>query len=481
MYLINRHLLSSVKGPFFFGLSVITFLLMIDTLFSFVDLFVTKGVPFWVATQVLLLSLPHTFALSIPMSVLVAVLMGVGQLAADNEITALKASGVSLYALLRPLLLGAALVALALTAYNHFFFPRMNHTLAGLIQDINRTKPMLQIQPQQFTDLNDRMTIFVGSKDDITGRIEDVTIIEKEGPGDLSPRMTFAAWGRIITDHENDLMTLELHDGETHEKQDKNEPDKYQVIRFSQHNRTITDAEQDLQRTERKAKTDREMDLNELLAAAGEERKMQDGVNDRVRDITGSFLRWEWNLLSDAGRKMVLASEDGNPKTNRKPRIREERFEETRTKVRRVAEQAQFQTRVLDTYVVKENKYLVEFHKKFSIPFACVVFAVLGVPMAVTTSRSGKGISASLAIAVFLVYYLFLVGGEKMADRGRLDPFLAMWSANFVLLAVGVPIFVKTVKESSVVSITLKPKSPKAVSPRAGSPGTGQDGECIPR
>ena len=135
-----------------------------------------------------------------------------------------------------------------------------------------------------------------------------------------------------------------------------------------------------------------------------------------------------------------------------------ERFRETRTKVQRTAEQCSFQERVLDSYVVKANRYLVEFHKKFAIPFACMVFTLLGVPMAVSSSRSGRGVSVSLAIGVFLVYYLFLVGGEKMADRGRLDPFLAMWSANFFLLAVGIPVFMRTVKESSILSVTHKPR-----------------------
>jgi lipopolysaccharide export system permease protein len=272
MYLINKHLLLSARGPFFFGLSVITFLLMIETLFGYVDLFVSKGVSFVVATQVLVLSLGHTFALSIPMSVLVAVLMGIGQLAADNEITAMKASGISLWAILRPLLLAAGGFALAMTAYNHFVFPGMNHTLANLIRDINHSRPMLEIQEQQFNDLSDRMTMFVKHKDDQTGRIEDVTIFEKSEPGDLSPRLTIAAWGRVVPDHRTNSLLLELHDGEIHERQEAGDPQKYQVIRFAQHNRYIANAEADLQKTDRKAKTDREMDLTELWNASAEEK-----------------------------------------------------------------------------------------------------------------------------------------------------------------------------------------------------------------
>ncbi len=196
MYLINRHLLSTATGPFFFGWFVITFLLMIEILFRYVDLFVSKGVPFWMATKVLALSLGHTFALSVPMAVLIAILMGVGQLATDHEITAMKASGIGLWAVLRPLILGAFVISVGLTAYNHYVFPKSNHMLASLLFDINRKKPMLEIREQQWTEMSDHTTIHVVGKDDLTGRIEDVTIFEKEEPGrPLPPGLTMADLG----------------------------------------------------------------------------------------------------------------------------------------------------------------------------------------------------------------------------------------------------------------------------------------------
>jgi lipopolysaccharide export system permease protein len=92
----------------------------------------------------------------------------------------------------------------------------------------------------------------------------------------------------------------------------------------------------------------------------------------------------------------------------------------------------------------------VEYQKKFAIPVACLVFVLLGVPMAVAGSRSGRGISVSLALAVYLIYWAFLMGGEKLADRGRLDPVVAMWSANVVLTLIGIPLFARTVREGSL-------------------------------
>ena len=448
MHLINRHLLTATAGPFLFGWFVITFLLMIDVLFRYVDLFVTKGVPFVLATRVLFLSLGHTFALSVPMAVLVGVLMGVGQLAADHEITAMKASGLSLWALARPLFIAAALIAVSQTAYNHYVYPRSNHTLVNLLQDISRQKPMLEIREQQFTDLNERLTIFVRTKDDLTGIISGVSIIEKAQPGDPSPRLTVAERGRIVPDHANNRLRIELEDGEIHEVPDPEDPDTYQLTRFRQHKMVLEDMEQDFQVSERTARGDREMDLNELRAAAATERGHQGDVKLRVRELAGTVLDGQWRVLDPTGRDGIAdaAGEADRPRVQ----VLDGFFRSTRQLVERAGEQDRYQARLLESYRVKENKYRVEYQKKFAIPVACVVFVLLGVPMAVAGSRSGRGISVSLALAVYLVYYAFLMGGEKLADRGRLDPVVAMWSANVVLTMIGIPLFAHTVREGSL-------------------------------
>jgi len=447
MYLIYRHLLKSAVGPFFFGWFVITFLLMIDVLFRYVDLFVSKGVPFFLATKVLLLSLGYTFALSIPMAVLIAILMSVGQMAADHEITALKSCGISLWAVMRPLVLGAALIGAGLAAYNHYIFPQSNHTLANLLFDINHKKPMLEIREHQFTEMTDRLTIYVAKKNDITGEIQDVQILEKEKPGDLSPRVTIATHGRIVPDHASDSILIELFDGEIHEVPDKDDPEKYQVIRFSQHNLHMTNMEVDFKDSGRQSRGDREMDLNDLKAAAAREHANQMRVGKRVVEGAGTFMSWHFKTLDPRDRQLIIGSTFAPPPGPQLEAYLERKHKATRTRIQRMIETIGHQTRLLDSYVAHENRYLVEFHKKFAIPFACIVFALLGVPMAVTASRSGKGVSVSLALAVYLVYYLFLMGGEKIADRGKLDPFIAMWAANFLLLGLGIPMFLHAVSE----------------------------------
>jgi lipopolysaccharide export system permease protein len=399
------------------------------------------------------------------MAVLIAVLMGVGQLAADHEITALKASGVGLLAILRPLLVGAGLIGLALTAYNHFVFPESNHRLANLLYDIGRKRPMMEIRPQMFTDLSDRLTIHVRKKDDKSGRIYGVTIFEKDDPSDLSPRLTTAEWGQVVPRHESDALLIELHNGETHDLPDQKDPGKYQVIRFARHDILVRNVEQDFQDSHRTSRSDREMNLTALLAAARREHKQQLEVLVKTQQLQQDLLSYQWRLL-DRLERQALIDQPGRQGGPQDEAFRRAKFQATRQKIELVANQAQYQDKIRHNYLAKENRYLVEFHKKFAIPVACLVFVLLGIPMAVTTARSGRGVSVSVALLVYLVYYLFLVGGEKLADRGHLDPVLAMWLANILLTAVGIPIFIRTVRESTLFHFTLRPRTIKTASPR---------------
>jgi len=447
MRLLDKHLLRAAVGPFFFGLFTITFLLMIDVLYRYVDMFVSKGVPFGVATKVLILSLGFTLALSVPMSVLIAVLMAVGQLAGDNEVTAMKASGVSLWSVLRPMLLGGLIIGGGLAAFNHYVYPESNHTLVNLLYDIRRSRPMLEIREQMFNDLENGTTIYVATKDDLTGRITDVSIIEKDVENNQGPRVTTAEWGRIVPDEANQAMLLELHDGEIHAMPDPKEPEKYQVTRFRRHDLRMENLGREMESTDRKTRGDREMNLTDLREAADRQRTRVGETRQHVVNLNADMVRWQYRLLDPEQRWAGVKREPANPAARRTRAVA------TRRKVEHAASQTRAQITVQRSHLRRANKYLVEYHKKLAIPVACLVFTLIGVPMAVTTSRSGKSVSISMALGVFLLYYLCLVGGEKMSDRGLMNPALGMWSANILLTAIGIPFFLRSVRETSYLTV----------------------------
>lgn len=91
----------------------------------------------------------------------------------------------------------------------------------------------------------------------------------------------------------------------------------------------------------------------------------------------------------------------------------------------------------IETLEKRENQFRVEYHKKFSIAFACIVFVFLGAPLGMLAKKGGVR-AGFLSVVFFLFYYLCLVGGEQLADRRLLQPWLSMWIANIVLGMLGI-------------------------------------------
>ena len=121
----------------------------------------------------------------------------------------------------------------------------------------------------------------------------------------------------------------------------------------------------------------------------------------------------------------------------------------------------------LEYNVNQIDQYWVEIHKKYSLPFACIVFVLIGAPLGTMMRRGGFGMAAGMSLIFFLVYWAFLIGGEKFADRGLLSPFLGIWSANILLGILGIFLMIKSAREKVTLSFDfitkLIPQSWKTV------------------
>lgn len=436
MKLIDRHLLATFVPPFVFGLSVTTFLLMINVLQVYINLFLEKGISVVIASEVLLLSLGHTLALTVPMASLIGVLMAMGHLAGDQEVTALKACGISLYRISLPLVLTGVLLSASMVAYNQWVLPDGNHRLRQLLFDIHQLRPTLEIRPNTFAEINDRYTIFVRHKDDLTGALEDVILYQSEGRGDLAPDVIVARTGRLRTLGPSRIR-LDLQHGEVHRVPDPDDPSAYNRTRFERQTFMVRldDDQRIVRRTNRRG--EREMNLQMLSAAIAEQESLAtakvETAHDHLGDvITTAYLERDPDTAPELGATRT-ALDEYNQWVN-----------VTSSRQRSLSLNAQ----TTRDHRTRAARYAVEWHKKFSIAFACTVFAILGVPLAVVSARGGRGVSVGMSLLAFIVYYVFLSSGEKLADRGHLDPWIAMWSPNIILGVAGVILLVRAVHDN---------------------------------
>ena len=427
MKTLDRYILKAHLGPFAFGFFVTTGVLFTEVLKNFLDDFLAKGVAPWTIGEVLLLSLGHTLALSIPMAVLVATLLAFGQMAQDHELTALKAAGVSLHRVMAPVFVAGLVLCGGMLVFNNYVLPESNHRLAGLIHDIGRKRPTVNIEPGIFVNNFDGYKFIIGDKREDTDEILDVRVYaEVEG---RSPDILVAPRGRLYFDEDGRTLNIVLRDGHAYSVPNNNDRDdlSYRKTAFKEHHIIIADAEDTFKRTDRTYRSDREMNIEMMKESIAAKHERIADVRQSVDVQAQRRLNNRLGFLNAAQRAKLREA---------RPRTREGRL--TGGAESNIRNLARNNRSSIESYERQIRSLQVEIHKKYSIPAACIVFVLLGAPLAILSGRSGMTMTIGFSLACFAVYYLFLTGGEKLADRRLLSPFWAMWAANIVFGFLGV-------------------------------------------
>lgn len=456
MYILSKHILRQHIGPFLFGFFIITLLFMLNLVFKELGRILSKGLEFWVIVEFFALNLAWIVALAVPMAVLMACLMAFGQFSADNEITAIKASGISLYRIILPVLIVAAGLSIFLIWFNNDVLPDSNHRLRLLARDITIKKPTVNLEPgylyHEIPNLSIRVDHLVEEQN--LSKVKDVLIYDKTDPE--VNKTVVARRGEIFVNESTGLLQITLYDGEIHEvKIDRLE--NYTRVQFKKYTITIPIPNMVLQRSESGYRGDREQSIKMMR------QEIDNNLNliDKRRQNLSIFIE------SQIHRYFQMKQNKFNEQTETKitaklsPILTEERKKSSRVKLN-LAKQIRIHRNVLQrikgerdinrSYELTNNRLLVEIYKKYSIPFACIIFVLIGVPLGIMARRGNMAVGGGIGLVFFIIYWVFLIGGEELADRDMLSPFLSMWLANFIVGAFGIYLLIHTAKEVSFIN-----------------------------
>lgn len=579
MKIIQRYVLREHVGPFTFALSALTSLLLLNYVAKQFGNLVGKGLSAEVIGKFLLLSVPFTVAMTLPMSVLVATLYAFSRLAAENEISALKASGVSVSRLLVPVLMAAAVISVGMVAFNDRVLPAANHELRTLQGDIARVKPTFGLREQTINEVSPGQFYLRSARLEGDNLMRDVEI------WDLSDanrrRSIYADSGTLAFAPNGRDLLLNLYDGYMLIVA-KTEPGRLQRLEFGTDYVRVKGVANQLEVTrEDSYKSDREMSVCELQnevsryereyeesrkelesallavtreALSGNPAPPMEVTPQRVwttlpgapapRSNKASLGRAYCDLMqrlrmvrptmpglvavahaadigprqgapaparpdtarprADTGRRVVIdstragvvdtsrprldtlagtsatdapapgapapgAPAPGAPATppgaqgggisidsalggsslpaNPPPAVAQQTYRISPAALLTGAMET-VRSR-MDQANRQANQNAVELHKKFAISVACFIFVLVGAPIALRFPRGGVGLVIGVSLAVFGVYYVGLIAGESLADRDILSPFWAMWSANFLLLGIGLLLLLRMGRESA--------------------------------
>lgn len=383
--LLDRYIFRELAAPFAIGLGLTTLFLVIDRLYQLTELVITKGVPFHLVLQLLVVMLPSFLAHTLPIALLLAVLLAGGRLAADLEIVALKAAGVSLLRLARPVLLAAGLVAAATAALTLALAPAATRQFQYQLFRILQSRAVSGLTERVFTTSFADLVIYVEEISPSQVALRGLVISDEHDP--RLTRIITAREGRLFTDEARQRVTLRLLDGALHEAD---------------------------------------------VAPA-----TPPGPGGTVPRPGGAASARRYRYTTFELYDMALRLES--------PLESAGRFE----KPEKDAGLGELRRRIADLRSDPQARrpWEVELHKRFAFPVAALVFALVGFPLAVRAHRSGRSAALVATLAIVVAYYLLLTSLEDMALKGQLPTALAIWAPNVLFTLVGAVLLGVTARE----------------------------------
>lgn len=355
MRILTRYILREVSSHAAIGVAIFTFVLFTRDLGRILELVVRASAPLPSVAEIFFYTVPLALTYTIPMSVLVGILIGLSRLAADSEITAMRASGMGVWSFGRILAIFVAAAWLAALANSLYLAPWSLASLGRLEDQLKGSQVSFEVQPRVFYEGFPKLVLYVQDVHSAQGGAiwNGVFLADITDPS--NPRITLAREGILVPEGQ-DRLQLHLTDGSSHDT-DPTQPDRYQISTFRE-----TDIPIELASSENKA----------------DEQIPYKAIGTRI--------------LPEKARGVDSAT---------------------------------------------ARLYMIEYHNRFALPTACLVLAMVGIPLGLSSKKSGKSGGFVLTIALVFVYYFVSLIGVSLAKQGRISPFWGAWLANIVFFAAG--------------------------------------------
>jgi len=363
---ISFYLTKEIMGPFFVGLLIFTFIFLMNSILRLTELVVNKGVKLIDILKLILYAMPSFLVFTVPMALLMAVLAALGRLSGDNEITAMKVSGIGIYQLVAPIMIFSLVCSLLTSFVAVYALPWGNSSTRELIFNIARNKVNIGIKERTFNSDFKGLVLYVNEIAVRGEKLKGILVSEKGETGE--PNTIVAREGYLISDPKSLIITLRLIDEKIHRA--SKYLNTYQEIGFSTY--------------------DINLDLGTIIKEQG------------------SFTK-EYSEMSIG----------------------------------------ELQRKIEELRKGKKSLYhpLQVLYEKFSVPFACLVFGLIAIPLGIQSRPSSKFWGFILSLVVILIYYVFLTFGQILAKNGEIPLPIALWAPNFFIGILGVYMLYKTAND----------------------------------
>lgn len=466
---IDLFMLRSFIGPLVLTFFIVLIIFVLQFLWMYVDELAGKGLEIKVLAE-LLFQFSLTFVpISLPLAILLASLMTFGNLGEFMELTALKSSGIPLQRIMLPLFFLIGFLSVASFLFADYILPLANRRARTLLYDIRRKRPELNIQAGTFYNGIDGFSIKITDKDSETNRLDRVYIYDhRNGSGNNA--VIYADSGYMVITPDESGMILKLYNGYSYnELEEKNVPaDKkkypFRRDRFSEQTMVVeltgfalNRSGIDLFRSNYAMLNTRELGF--FIDSLGERFATRSGSYYTDFSKTKLFTNFSYSGLprqpAEPDTGTVVTGEKFNSRAifDTLPRM------EKMTSVNRALNSARDgiafvseKSESLTNEAKNLKKYEAELYKKFTLPFACLVFFFIGAPLGAIIRKGGLGTPAVISVLFFVVYYVISLSGEKFAKELLISVPLGMFASTIILLPIGIFLTYKATTDAAIMN-----------------------------
>lgn len=461
---IHRFIIRSFIGPFIVTFSIAMFFLIMQFLWKYVDDLMGKGLEISIILEMLFYVSASLIPLALPLAVLFSSIMTFGNLAENNELTALKSAGQSLIKVMRPMLIFVIVLSISAFYFTNYILPIANLKWHAIYWDILDTKPQFMLKEGIFYKEIDGYHIKVDRKNDEDGTLSGILIYDFTANADR--RIIRAREGQMLKSDNDDYLFLQLKKGVIYEKVTAQKFEKVRVdfqksffdeavIKFNMAGFELEKSNEDLYKQDYEMMNFIQLDialdslirLNDTL-----DYKFSKNLRNNMVILNNDFITLPHQL--DTGTAQPTTSFAKVDTLIHIDSLHASEYNmslaDASNEIRGVKDMLYHQTLLLEQREFSLNEYRSAWHKKFTLSFAILVLFFIGAPLGAIIKKGGLGAPLVFATIFFIIYYILTIAGENMVDSDVIAPWKGLWLSTFILTPLGIFLTYKAANDSAL-------------------------------
>jgi lipopolysaccharide export system permease protein len=438
------------------------FVLLMQFLWKYVDDLIGKGLEWYIIAELLLYAGASLVPLALPLAILLSSIMAFGNMGESYELVAMKSAGLSLQKIMAPLIVQTAVVCLLAFFFSNYVLPVANLKCGTLLYDVTHQKPAIEIKEGIFYNGIDNYSIRIGKKENNNGLLKNLMIYDHTLRAG-SNKVIIAESGTMAMTPDNQYMVLHLFNGYSYDEQGAYNRDKQnlplarvkfeeKLVRMDLSGFKLTRTDEDLFKDNYQM-----MNMAQLKSSINQiETEGNRKLNEFKSHLTESFYRFRPVVDTAFNEEVSTENEPIKPitfafiKHDEKLQALDAALNLSRS-AKAYAESFVSDTENRFRYI---TRHLVEWHRKLTLSFACMILFFIGAPLGAIIRKGGLGMPVVVSFIFFIFFHIISITGEKFVKEGVLDVSIGMWLASFILLPIGIFLTYKASRDSVLFDLT---------------------------